>query len=130
MTREEEIKKAVQEFIEERKTAIGRAKRGGWYFANIFEEGIKWADEHPKLSWISVKDDLPCNHKELLSGEHNTKGVEVVFQDRGSGKRRVEVRSMIKGIQNRNSKSIAWYWNAYWDADIIYWRPIPEPPSD
>ena len=63
---------------------------------------------------------MPCNHKELLSGEHNTKGVEVVFQDRGSGKRRVEVRSMIKGIQNRNSKSIAWYWNAYWDADILY----------
>lgn len=65
MTREEEIKKAVQEFIEERKTAIGRAKRGGWYFANIFEEGIKWADEHPKLSWISVKDDLPCKHNDL-----------------------------------------------------------------
>lgn len=48
MTREEEIGNAVKEFREKRKTAIGRAKHGGWYFANIFEEGIKWADEHPK----------------------------------------------------------------------------------
>lgn len=63
MTREEEIKKAVQEFIEERKTAIGRVKCGGWYFANIFEEGIKWADEHTKSPWISAKVDLPCNIK-------------------------------------------------------------------
>ena len=56
MTREEEINNAVEEFKEERKTAIGRAKHGGWYFANIFEEGIKWADEHPKNVWHDASE--------------------------------------------------------------------------
>ena len=31
-----------------------------------FRDGAEWADNNPKSPWINVKDDLPCNHKELL----------------------------------------------------------------
>ena len=31
-----------------------------------FEAGVIWADKNPKSPWISVKDDLPCNHRELI----------------------------------------------------------------
>lgn len=41
-----------------------------------FEAGVEWADNHPKSPWISVKDDLPCNHKELLlSTGYHTRSV-------------------------------------------------------
>lgn len=117
MTREEEIKKAVQEFIEERKTAIGRAKRGGWYFANIFEEGIKWADEHPKSPWISVKEDLPCNHKELLlSTECHT--VSVFTYKKGGA----------CGIDSMIIRKGKWEWEA-WKETYLYWMPIPNLPK-
>lgn len=113
MTREEEIKKAVQEFIEERKTAIGRAKRGGWYFADIFEEGIKWADKHPKLSWINVENDLPYNHEELMSAKCETKKVFVLKDSFGNP----DIDYMIK----ENDK---WRWVYY--SSTKYWMPIPE----
>ena len=31
------------------------------------EGGVKWADEHPKSPWISVKDKLPQEEKDGLS---------------------------------------------------------------
>ena len=31
-----------------------------------FEAGAKWADNNPKSPWISVEDDLPCNHREYV----------------------------------------------------------------
>ena len=31
-----------------------------------FEKGAEWADNHSNSQWISVNDDLPCNHKELI----------------------------------------------------------------
>ena len=52
MTREEEIDLAKKVFNE-----------GLHYDPRIcFEEGIEWADNHPKSHWISVNEDLPCNN--------------------------------------------------------------------
>ena len=31
-----------------------------------FEAGAKWSDANPKSPWISVEDDLPCNHEEMI----------------------------------------------------------------
>ena len=31
-----------------------------------FEAGVIWADKNPKSPWISTKEDLPCNHEELI----------------------------------------------------------------
>lgn len=31
-----------------------------------FEAGAKWADSNPKSPWISVDDDLPCNHEDMI----------------------------------------------------------------
>ena len=32
-----------------------------------FIAGAKWADANPKSSWISVEDDLPCNHEDMVN---------------------------------------------------------------
>lgn len=59
MTREEEIINAAN--------VLCNSFRGGKTYKLGFEIGAKWADEHPKSPWISVEDDLPCNHEELMS---------------------------------------------------------------
>lgn len=50
MTREEEIK-AANPYGNSSDVAFGKMVG--------FEAGAKWADEHPKSPWISVKDRLP-----------------------------------------------------------------------
>ena len=32
-----------------------------------FEAGAKWADANPKSPWISVDDDLPCDHNDMIA---------------------------------------------------------------
>ena len=65
MTRQEEIRNAVDTIF-----PIPPSEKGRKYeqalMATGFESGIKWADEHPKSPWISVDEDLPCNHEELI----------------------------------------------------------------
>lgn len=39
-----------------------------WYRIGLLE-GLETADANPKSSWISVNDDLPCNHKELIAAD-------------------------------------------------------------
>ena len=49
-----------------------------WFNVGL-QYGLDVADANPKSPWISVEDDLPCNHKELLENEHYTKAVLVVL---------------------------------------------------
>ena len=53
----------LQEKIQKKSEGFGK-------LAPVFLEGAKFALEN---QWISVKDDLPCNHEELLdpSCEYN-----------------------------------------------------------
>lgn len=54
MTREEQI-------------AVASCAYGARGSSIDFIAGAKWADNHPKSPWISVEEDLPCNHKELIT---------------------------------------------------------------
>ena len=80
-----------------------------------FEKGAKWADEHPKNPWISVKDDLPCNHPEMLHPNYTDK---VLVLSR-NGYSEVAFMCLIEG---------AWEWNTF--IKVLYWMPIPEPPIE
>ena len=74
MTREEKFEKAVYDYfkkIEERMNGFDYFNHE--HIEHAFIDGVEWADKNPKSSWISVNDDLPCNHKELLENEHYTK---------------------------------------------------------
>ena len=77
MTREEEIEKAS---IEANSSIAVRA--GTRILIECcrlsFQKGAKWADENPKSPWISIKDDLPCNHNELICSKEISEGTETV----------------------------------------------------
>ena len=78
MTREEEINIAASRYIEEN-TINGYITISD--NKDSFIEGVEWADNHPKSPWISVEDDLPCNHEELKPNSYATYKVIVLLND-------------------------------------------------
>lgn len=62
-TREEQIQKVKDETF-----PIGEKGRSleTSCFASGFEVGARWADEHPKSPWVSIKDKLPDEGEYVL----------------------------------------------------------------
>ena len=115
MTRDEEVRNAIDTII-----PIFRSNNGRTYeqalMASGFEAGVKWADAHPKSTWISVEDDLPCNHQELMKNEYFTVRVFVLTDGKT-----IRADSMVK-------ESSGWKWvNA--EFNNIYWMLMPELPK-
>ena len=74
MTREELIKKQAEIYTDDADNYLEYSDDRGWtdkndkeFVEKAFIEGAKWADNNPKSHWISVEDDLPCNHEELIT---------------------------------------------------------------
>ena len=119
MTREEEIEKAVYGYskqLENRMNGIDYFNQENVEYA--FIDGIEWADANPKSTWISVDEDLPCNHKELLlsTGYHTV----TVFTYKKSG---------ACGMDNMIVRNGKWEWEA-WKENYLYWMPIPKFPKE
>ena len=121
MTREGQIRQASIEYTMENAPKC----IGGDAFSEVmdginrnhaFEEGAKWADANPKSPWISTKEDLPCNHKELISPDDKRDTKYVVAQIHG-----YIVMSRMRKMDGK--------WN--WENDEpTYWMAIPEPPKE
>ena len=116
MTRDEEVRNAIDTII-----PIFRSNNGRTYeqalMASGFEAGVKWADAHPKSTWISVKEDLPCNHQELMKNEYFTVRVFLFTVNKD-----IRTDSMVK-------ESSGWKWvNA--EFNYRYWMPMPELPKE
>lgn len=95
---------------------ISQSECKGYYEGYI--DGANWADNHPKSPWISVNDDLPCNHKELLlSTGYHTRSV-LTYKKGGA----CNIDNMII----RNGK---WGWET-WKENYLYWMPIPKLPKE
>lgn len=86
-----------------------------------FKEGIEWADNHPKSSWISIKDDLPCNYPN---------NIHFGFTDRvltTNGKINIFI-ALMKNINNE----WVWYSDDNFDVShvVTHWMPLPQPPKE
>lgn len=129
MTRKEQIKKQADIYTDNASNYTEWSDDGGWsvtddidFVEKAFIEGAKWADEHPISPWISVKEELPCDEKdmviEILEGiELRTKKVLVLLEDG------------IIGITYMYCfPPYGWHWNI--NDVITHWFPIPEPPKE
>ena len=120
MTREERIRNAVDTTFPIPPSENGRNYEQA-LMATGFQYGAKWADENPKSPWISVKDDLPCNHDELI-----------ITNCYYNGKETINVITINKcGIVNENFMIFydnKWEWG--FSTAPCYWMPIPELPKE
>ena len=85
-----------------------------------FEAGVIWADKNPKSPWISVKNDLPCNHKELISPDKSSENLTVTEYV-------VVVVYGYKLLSRMYELDGKWYWET---DEPTHWFPIPEPPKE
>ena len=96
----------VQEKIKEKSKGYG-------IFGPMFLEGAEFALNN---QWISVEEDLPCNHKELLNAECQTKEVFIL---KCGGFTDVDYMLKIDG---------KWIWFEY--KSPKFRMPIPKLPKD
>ena len=109
MTREEEVRHAAYaEYCNSESICFT-------LLCNSFKQGAEWADNHPKSPWISVDNDLPCNHQDLTHSNYTDR---VLISARNGF---VEVAFMSK-IEN------VWVWET--PIKVSHWMPIPKLPKE
>ena len=106
MTLQEKIQKKAEEF--------GK-------LAPVFLEGAEFALFNHY--WISVEEDLPYNHKELVNSLYDTEFTE------GTETYNVFIMDKSNNICHdcmiyKNGK---WVWKHYFNFKILYWFPMPIP---
>ena len=105
MTIEEKIQKKAEEYGE---------------LAQIFIEGANFALDN---QWISVDEDLPCNHKELTDWACDTTNVLVTGLTSKIGSRFRYIAHMTK---NANVCG-RWHWR--FPYEVSHWMPYPKVPK-
>ena len=96
------------------------------HIVKAFNKGIEYQQQN--LSWISVEDDLPCNHKELIENEHYTKNVLVVLEwEDDPTEKHIAICCMCNVIGSYN---VDWYWRDITYHRVILWSPLPELPKE
>lgn len=93
---------------------IQKKAEGYGSLAPAFLEGAKFALEN---QWISVEDDLPCNHEELIDTDkpYFTVFVLALWADGFSS-----ITKMVK------SSTGEWEWTS----DVTHWMSIPQLPKE
>ena len=92
----------VQEKIKKKAEGFGK-------LSPFFLEAAEFALTN---QWISVAEDLPCNHEELLNAEYQTKKVFIL---KCGGFADIDYMLKIDG---------KWIWFEYKSPE--FWMPIPE----
>lgn len=113
MVREREIDAAASKYIEE--NSVGGAVRISDH-RDSFIEGAEWADTYPMSPWISVEDDLPCNHEEMYHMSES-----LICTDR--------VLTLVDNVpvimcMVFNEKTGGWDWSK--PLNVRYWMRIPK----
>ena len=93
---------------------IKKEAEGYGKLAPAFIEGAKFVLEN---QWISVNDDLPCNHEELMRSSFFTRTVLVL-----SDGIELEFAYMHKTVTDE------WKWTSI--RNVKYWMSIPELPKE
>ena len=114
MTREEQIYEASIEYSENEVDKIISSNS-----LNSFISGAKWSDNNPKSPWISIKDDLPCNHSELISPNKSREGLTITEYV-------VAAIYDYKVLSRMYELDGKWQWET---DEPTNWFPIPEPPK-
>ena len=95
---------------------IKKKAEGFGPLAPAFLEGAEFALEN---QWISVKEDLPCNHKELIIDEPLYKRTKPIVCNKPCG---VRVDQMVYDMELNG-----WYWTG---ETPTHWFLTPELPKE
>lgn len=114
MTREEEIINASKQHKNPLFSNYGDA----------FVAGAKWADEHPKSSWINCKDKLPYEFENLLYQNNKERTLPVLVYNELTDE--ISIDFMTHEFYYWQNRKI-WEWSN--DDYISHWMPLPDKPQ-
>lgn len=114
MTRKEEIKCASKDYINYLldKQEYHNENYTEYDIQQAFEKGAQWADENPKLPWISVNEKLPPIEKDNLS-------IKVLV-----------VSTKGKIHFNRYDYDMKGWISPVLDIEFTHWMPLPKLPKE
>ena len=95
---------------------IQKKSEGFGKLAPVFLEGAEFALNN---QWISVEDDLPCNHSDLV----------LTYNGTPFSTKRVLVMTDIRTLflcEMKKDDNRGWIWNYPTKEKITHWFPIPE----
>ena len=98
---------------------IQNVAEGFEYLAPLFLAGAKFALDN---QWISVNEDLPCNHSDLV----------LTYNDIPFSTKRVLViadNHTLFLCEMKKDDDRGWIWNISTKDKIIYWMSIPKLPK-
>ena len=81
-----------------------------------FNRGIEFQKQKSNSSWISVEDDLPCNHEEMIQTDFTDR--VLVLTSNGCPELEVANMCVVEGV---------WEWNTL--KTVLYLMPIPKLPK-
>ena len=84
-----------------------------WFNVGL-QYGLDVADANPKSPWISVEDDLPCNHRKYIDLKYNSYTCQML----------VRCKNGIYSIERMVIIGGEWRWAE--SNDITHWMPIPK----
>ena len=93
-----------------------------WFNIGL-QYGLDVADSDPISPWISVDEDLPCNHSDLV----------LTYNDIPFSTKRVLVMTDIHTLflcDMKKDNNRGWIWNYSTKDKITHWFPIPELPKE
>ena len=84
-----------------------------WFNVGL-QYGLDVADANPKSPWISVEDDLPCNHRKYIDLKYNSYTCQML----------VRCKNGIYSIERMVIIGGEWGWTG--SNYITHWMPIPK----
>ena len=96
---------------------IKKKAKGYGIFGPMFLEGAEFALNN---QWISVEEDLPCNHEELISTEYDKETIYVLVISKDA--------IADTDCMEYNGKEWRWQRNSFFGP--THWIPIPKLPKE
>ena len=109
----EEYKRQDIEVLNEVRPYCFESDREEQWFKVGLQYGLDAADAEPLTRWISVKDDLPSFHSDLVENAIATKNVIVLLDDG----------------RIRETQLLCGHWKEY-DKKVTHWMRLPELPKE
>ena len=120
MTREE-----IEKFNESEPYCFETDREEQWYKVGL-REGLETADNNPKSPWISVNNDLPCNHEELMRNPCIFKPETVEVLVKFNHKFNYKTYPLFR-VDYMIFDDDRWKWGR--NFGITHWMPIPKLPE-